>query len=49
VGIAIDKKLIKSRDLWPEQNMVVVTGGNYNERSPADELEVKYILPAVGL
>jgi CubicO group peptidase (beta-lactamase class C family) len=33
--------------LWPEQKMVVViTGGNYNERSPADELEVKYILPA---
>jgi CubicO group peptidase (beta-lactamase class C family) len=33
--------------LWPDQNMVVVvTGGSYNERSPSDELEVNYILPA---
>jgi CubicO group peptidase (beta-lactamase class C family) len=34
--------------LWPHLNMVVViTGGNYNEKSPADELQVRYILPAV--
>jgi len=34
--------------LWPHLNMVVViTGGSYNERSPSDELHVKYILPAV--
>lgn len=33
--------------VYPEQNMVVViTGGNYNSQSPADELMAKYILPA---
>ena len=33
--------------LWPSLEMVVViTGGNYNERSPSDELQIKYILPA---
>jgi CubicO group peptidase (beta-lactamase class C family) len=32
--------------LWPNLNMVVVvTGGNYGERSPSDELLIKYILP----
>src|ERR1051326_2953555 len=31
--------------LWLDQTtIVVVTGGSYNERSPSDELEVKYIL-----
>lgn len=35
--------------LWPDQNMVVViTAGSYNEPSAADELQIKYILPAVG-
>lgn len=35
--------------LWPGQNMVVViTAGSYNEPSAADELQIKYILPAVG-
>ena len=30
-----------------EQNMVtVITGGNYNSKSPSDELMMKYILPA---
>jgi CubicO group peptidase (beta-lactamase class C family) len=33
--------------LWPTLDMVVViTGGNYNERSPSDELQIKYLLPA---
>ena len=32
--------------LWPNLNMVVVvTGGNYGDRSPSDELLIKYILP----
>ena len=31
--------------IWPEQNMVtVITGGNFNQQSPADELLAKYIL-----
>ncbi len=34
--------------LWPSLDLVVViTGGNYNEQSPSDELQVRYILPAV--
>ena len=34
--------------LWPDHNMVVViTAGSYNEPSAADELQIKYILPAV--
>jgi CubicO group peptidase (beta-lactamase class C family) len=33
--------------LWPSLDlMVVITGGNYNEQSPADEMQIKYILPA---
>lgn len=33
--------------VWQEQNMVtIITGGNYNEQSPSDELIKKYILPA---
>ncbi|MDB6036696.1 MAG: hypothetical protein JWM99_537, partial [Verrucomicrobiales bacterium] len=33
--------------LWPSLDLlVVITGGNYNEQSPSDELLVKYILPA---
>ncbi|MVN76963.1 serine hydrolase [Hymenobacter sp. HMF4947] len=33
--------------LWPQQRLVVVvTGGNYNQQSPADELIAKYILAA---
>jgi CubicO group peptidase (beta-lactamase class C family) len=32
--------------LWPALDMVVVmTGGNYNASSPANELAIKYILP----
>ncbi len=35
--------------LWPHLKMVVViTGGNYNERSPSDELQIRYILPATS-
>ena len=31
--------------IWPAQNMVtVITGGNFNQQSPADELLAKYIL-----
>jgi CubicO group peptidase (beta-lactamase class C family) len=34
-------------NVWPEQHMVtIVTGGNYNTQSPADELIAKYVLPA---
>lgn len=33
--------------VWEEQNMVtVITGGNYNTKSPSDELISKFILPA---
>lgn len=33
--------------IWEDQNMVtVITGGNYNSKSPSDELIQKYILPA---
>jgi CubicO group peptidase (beta-lactamase class C family) len=33
--------------IWTEQNMVtVITGGNYNSKSPSDELISRYILPA---
>jgi CubicO group peptidase (beta-lactamase class C family) len=33
--------------LWPDLNMVaVITGGNYNERSPSDQLLINYILPS---
>ena len=33
--------------LWPSLDLVVViTGGSYNEQSPSDEIQVKYILPA---
>jgi CubicO group peptidase (beta-lactamase class C family) len=33
--------------LWPSLDLlVVITGGNYNEQSPSDEIQVKYILPA---
>ncbi|WP_254560569.1 serine hydrolase domain-containing protein [Dyadobacter diqingensis] len=33
--------------VWEEQNMVtVITGGNYNSKSPSDELISKFILPA---
>jgi CubicO group peptidase (beta-lactamase class C family) len=32
--------------LWPALDLVVVmTGGNYNRQSPANELAIKYILP----
>lgn len=31
--------------IWPAQNMVtIITGGNFNQQSPADELLAKYIL-----
>jgi CubicO group peptidase (beta-lactamase class C family) len=33
--------------LWPTLDMVVViTGGSYNEQSPSDEIQIKYLLPA---
>ena len=33
--------------IWEQQNMVtVITGGNYNVKSPSDELISKFILPA---
>jgi CubicO group peptidase (beta-lactamase class C family) len=33
--------------VWPQQHLVVVvTGGNYNQQSPSDELIAKYILAA---
>jgi len=33
--------------LWPSLDLlVVITGGNYNEQSPSDEIQIKYILPA---
>ncbi len=33
--------------LWPTLDLVaVITGGNYNEQSPSDEIQIKYILPA---
>jgi CubicO group peptidase (beta-lactamase class C family) len=33
--------------LWPSLDLVVViTGGSYNEQSPSDEIQIKYILPA---
>jgi CubicO group peptidase (beta-lactamase class C family) len=33
--------------LFPKEDLVVViTGGNYNSKSPSDELISKYILPA---
>ncbi|WP_264537956.1 serine hydrolase domain-containing protein [Flavobacterium sp. N1736] len=33
--------------IWEDQNMItVITGGNYNVQSPADELIQKYILPS---
>ncbi|MCI0536522.1 MAG: beta-lactamase family protein [Verrucomicrobiales bacterium] len=33
--------------LWPSLDLlVVITGGNYNEQSPADEVQIRYILPA---
>ena len=35
--------------IWTDQNMVtVITGGNYNSKSPSDELISKYILPALN-
>ena len=34
--------------LWPALDLVVVmTGGNYNAQSPANELAIKYILPKI--
>ena len=33
--------------LWPSLDLlVVITGGSYNEQSPSDEIQIKYILPA---
>ncbi|MEO8426776.1 MAG: serine hydrolase [Verrucomicrobiota bacterium] len=33
--------------LWPSLDLlVVITGASYNEQSPSDEIQVKYILPA---
>ena len=33
--------------LWPSLDLlVVITGSNYNEQSPSDEIQIKYILPA---
>lgn len=33
--------------LWPSLDLIVViTGSNYNEQSPSDEIQVRYILPA---
>ena len=33
--------------LWQDLNMVaVITGGNYNEQSPSDQLLINYILPS---
>jgi CubicO group peptidase (beta-lactamase class C family) len=33
--------------LWPSLDMIaVITGSNYNEQSPADEILIKYVLPA---
>lgn len=33
--------------LWPTLDLlVVITGGNYNEQSPSDQIQIKYILPA---
>ena len=33
--------------LWPSLDLlVVITGGNYNEQSPSDEIQIRYILPA---
>ena len=33
--------------LWPSLDLIVViTGSNYNEQSPSDEIQIKYILPA---
>jgi CubicO group peptidase (beta-lactamase class C family) len=33
--------------LWPSLGLIVViTGSNYNEQSPSDEIQIKYILPA---
>jgi hypothetical protein len=33
--------------LWPTLDLlVVITGASYNEQSPSDEIQIKYILPA---
>jgi CubicO group peptidase (beta-lactamase class C family) len=33
--------------LWPSLDLlVVITGASYNEQSPSDEIQIKYILPA---
>jgi CubicO group peptidase (beta-lactamase class C family) len=33
--------------LWPSLDLlVVITGSSYNEQSPSDEIQIKYILPA---
>lgn len=33
--------------LWPGLDMlVVITGSNYNQQSPSDEIQIRYILPA---
>ena len=35
--------------VWPSLDLVVVmTGGNYNTSSPANQLAIKYILPTIG-
>ena len=33
--------------LWPSLDLlVVITGSSYNEQSPSDEIQIRYILPA---
>jgi hypothetical protein len=35
--------------LWPALDLtVVMTGGNYNRESPANELAIEYILPKLS-